>query len=116
LTTRHAQLLKWSSLILSYCRHFRIYKLSLVDAVESDLFYNKRIGKKLGINDLREVLEFMRKDGRIERVGAGKEIGIGRGEEGGLVWVWWRTPEEWGGALYDWVSSSFRVVDLGGEG
>ena len=58
----------------------------------------------------------MRKDGRIERVGAGKEIGIGRGEEGGLVWVWWRTPEEWGGALYDWVSSSFRVVDWGGEG
>ncbi|KAG4414520.1 hypothetical protein IFR04_012321, partial [Cadophora malorum] len=66
LTTHHAQLTKWSSLILSYCRHHKIFKLSLSEALESELFYNKAIGKRLSREDAREVVEFMRREGRAE--------------------------------------------------
>lgn len=41
-------------------------------------------------------MEFMRKEGRAEWVGK---------EGAGECWVWWRTPEEWAGGMYEWVSS-----------
>ncbi|KUJ20569.1 ESCRT-II complex, vps25 subunit [Mollisia scopiformis] len=97
LTTRHAQLQKWSSLILSYCRYHKIWKLSLADAIESDLFWNKKLGKRLSREDAREVLEFMRKEGRSEAVG---------GKDGSVFWVWWRDPEEWAGLIADWVDDT----------
>ncbi|KAE8453749.1 hypothetical protein EG329_009260 [Mollisiaceae sp. DMI_Dod_QoI] len=102
LTTRHAQLQKWSSLILSYCRFHKIFKLSFADAIESDLFWNKRLGKRLSREDAREVVEFMRKEGRAEWVG-------GKGDKdgtGSLFWVWWRNPEEWAGLIADWVDET----------
>ncbi|KAG4430585.1 hypothetical protein IFR05_013924, partial [Cadophora sp. M221] len=71
LTTYHAQLTKWSSLILSYCRHHKIFKLSLSEALETELFYNRSIGKRLSREDAREVVEFMRKEGRAEWVTSG---------------------------------------------
>lgn len=101
LTTHHSQLQKWSTLILSYCRNYKLFKLSLADACESDLFWNKRIGKRLSREDAREIVEFMRKDGRAEWVSGGKE-GMGDGE----FWVWWRTVEEWAGRIADWVDET----------
>jgi ESCRT-II complex subunit VPS25 len=94
-STHHAQLQKWSSLIQSYCRFHRLFKLSLIDSLDSPLFHNTRIGKRLGISEVREVLEFMRKEGRAEWIG---------GKDGGEAWIWWRTPEEWAGGVYEWVS------------
>jgi ESCRT-II complex subunit VPS25 len=98
-TTFHAQCQKWSSLIQAYCRAHRIWKLSLVDALDTDLFYNKRLGKRLSMADAREVVEFMRVEGRAEWIGK-----PGSGEEGGTAWIWWRTPEEWAIAIAEWVS------------
>ena len=94
LTSYHAQLSKWTSLILSYCRHYRIFKLSLVSALDSELFYNKTLGWRLREVDVRDVLEYMRREGRVEFVKGG----------GNEVWVWWRNPEEWASAVYEWVS------------
>jgi ESCRT-II complex subunit VPS25 len=102
-TTFHAQCQKWSSLIQAYCRAHRIWKLSLVDALDTDLFYNKRLGKRLAMGDAREVVEFMRKEGRAEWIGR-----PGAGEEGGTAWIWWRTPEEWAVAIAEWVSWCLR--------
>ena len=44
----------------------------------------------------------MRKEGRAEWVGgkAAGSAGVGSNE----VWVWWRNPEEWATAIYEWVS------------
>jgi len=100
-STHHAQLQKWSSLIQAYCRHHRLFKHSLTDSLDSELFYNKRIGKRLGREDAREVVEFMRREGRAEWVGDGKGKGTG---EGGEFWVWWRNVEEWAGLIAEWVS------------
>lgn len=128
LNTLHAQLVKWSSLVLAYCQHYRIFKLSLSSTSTSsstssstnpnppavfasntppdtdELFYNKRLNRRLALADVREVIAFMRKDGRAEYVG-------GRGDEGGaaggdVVWVYWRTPEEWAGMIEGWVDGT----------
>jgi ESCRT-II complex subunit VPS25 len=95
--TFHAQCRKWSTLILAYCRAHRIWKLSLVDAIDSELFWNKRIERRLSMADAKEVLDWMRKEGRAEWVG---------GPEGGrnVAWIWWRNPEEWAAVIADWVS------------
>lgn len=123
LTTHHAQLTKWSSLVLSYCRHHRIFKLSLSGSGSSntngppssaapggatattttgpgadELFHNKKIDRRLSVADVKEVIEFMRRDGRAEYVG-----GSGGGD---VVWVYWRTPEEWATLIEGWVEDT----------
>lgn len=98
--TLHAQSQKWSSLILAYCRHHRIWRLSLVDAVNWDLFWNKQLDKRLSVVDAREILEFMRREGRVEWVGFAKEA------DRNVAWVWWRTPEEWAAVIESWVDQT----------
>ncbi|KAL7622306.1 hypothetical protein AAE478_007810 [Parahypoxylon ruwenzoriense] len=114
LTTRHSQLEKWSSLVLAYCRHHRLFKLSLsslssanpnpnnnnnnASTSTEDLFYNRRINRRLSVADAREVLDFMRRDGRAEPVGGGSG--------GDVFWVHWRTPEEWAEMIENWVDET----------
>jgi ESCRT-II complex subunit VPS25 len=108
LTTHHAQLVKWSTLVLSYCRHHQLYRLSLTPSSTSpssspepgadELFHNRKLDRRLNTADVREVIDFMRKDGRAEYVG-GKETGD-------VVWVYWRTPEEWAGLVEEWVDAT----------
>lgn len=51
---------------------------------------------------LREVLEYMRKEGRVEWIG-----GNGGGKVGGDVcWVWWRKVEEWARVIEEWVDET----------
>ncbi|KAF3761379.1 ESCRT-II complex, vps25 subunit, partial [Cryphonectria parasitica EP155] len=123
LNTLHAQLVKWSSLVLSYCRHYRIFKLPLslattsssssaaaatTDAAPSssppntdELFHNRRLNRRLALSDIREVIDFMRRDGRAEYVSSG-----GGGGGGDLVWIYWRTPEEWAALVEGWVDET----------
>ncbi|KAK4241739.1 ESCRT-II complex subunit [Achaetomium macrosporum] len=147
LTTHHAQLVKWSSLVLAYCRHHRIFKLSLSGSSgttthnqaaaaaagdttttgtgtsgggeldTTELFYNRRINRRLSLADIREVIDFLRRDGRAEYVaggdgssgssagGGGAEGGVG-GAGGDVVWIYWRTPEEWASLVGGWVDST----------
>ncbi|PGH12352.1 hypothetical protein AJ80_06762 [Polytolypa hystricis UAMH7299] len=98
-TTRHAQLSKWSSLIQHYCRHHRIYRLSLIDAIDSPLFNNATLSKRMSLADARTIVEWMsgvEGGRRAEWVGAEKSV----------AWIWWRRPEEWAGVLADWVEET----------
>lgn len=62
--------------------------------------------------DAREVVEFMRREGRAEWIGR-----PGTGEEGGTAWIWWRTPEEWAVAIAEWVSLCCVLLwEMGGLG
>ncbi|KAI1482166.1 ESCRT-II complex, vps25 subunit [Daldinia eschscholtzii] len=120
LTTHHAQLEKWSSLILSYARHHRIFRLSLSyeGTPYEDLFRNRKLNRALRLSDAREIFEFMRKEGRAEPVAAGNGSsgnagggGGGGGDGGGggggdVYWVYWRTPEEWAGLIEAWVDET----------
>ncbi|KAK7736582.1 hypothetical protein SLS53_007014 [Cytospora paraplurivora] len=129
LNTLHAQLVKWSSLVLSYCQHHRIFKLSLSPTSSNptststtttttttattasptttgpdteEIFHNRKLNRRLALADVREVVDFMRRDGRAEYVGK-EEEGKGGGD---VVWVYWRTPEEWAGVIEGWVDET----------
>ena len=97
--TRQSQLRRWSSLIQAYCRHYRVYKLSIIEAVETPLFYNAVLRKRLATKDARDVIDFMAsKDGdeRAEWLGPDKTS----------CWIWWRKPEEWATLLAAWVANT----------
>ncbi|KAH7175624.1 ESCRT-II complex subunit-domain-containing protein [Dactylonectria macrodidyma] len=98
LATLHAQRTKWSALILAYARHHRVFRLALSSAADSDLFCNRRLDRRLGPDDIRDVVEFMRKDGRAEYVGGGSS--------GDVVYLFWRKPEEWAGLIETYVEES----------
>ncbi|KAK4105155.1 ESCRT-II complex, vps25 subunit [Parathielavia hyrcaniae] len=139
LTTHHAQLTKWSSLVLSYCRHHRIFKLSLsgnpitttnptttsTSSSERDtteLFFNRTINRRLSLPDIREVIDFLRRDNRAEYVtttttststaaggadgGTAGGAAAGGGGGGDIVWIYWRTPEEWAALVESWVDGT----------
>ena len=89
--------------MLSYARHHRLFKLSLSDALTWDLFHEPHIGRRLTLNDAREVMEFMRtKEGARTEWVDGKS-GKGKAD---LCWVWWRRPEEWAEMLEKWVDDT----------
>lgn len=98
LTTHHAQLIKWSALVLAYARHHRLFRLHLSAAADSDLFRNRRIDRRLGPADIRELLDFMRKDGRAEYVA--------KDSPGDVVFIYWRKPEEWAAVVEGYVEET----------
>ncbi|POS76559.1 ESCRT-II complex subunit [Diaporthe helianthi] len=118
LNTHHAQLVKWSALVLSYCQHHRIFKLPLSPTASNyasastsnagaagaapaeDIFFNRRLNRRLALADVRDLIDFMKKDGRAEYVGDGEGAG------GDVVWVYWRTPEEWAALVEAWVDET----------
>jgi ESCRT-II complex subunit VPS25 len=99
--TRSAQLSKWSSLIQSYCRHHRIFKLVLSDALESPLFHNAELKRRLSARDARAVIDYM-----ASKDGDGRAEWIGSPGEKASAWIWWRRPEEWAGLMEAWVSET----------
>ncbi|KAL2202989.1 ESCRT-II complex, vps25 subunit [Sarocladium strictum] len=96
-TTHHAQLTKWSSLVLAYCRHHRVFRLNLLDD-ESPLFRNTTIDRRLSQRDIRDVALFMHKEGRVEFLSGGVN--------GDNVFVYWKKLEEWAAAVEQWVDDT----------
>ncbi|KAM4062940.1 ESCRT-II complex subunit [Hirsutella rhossiliensis] len=98
LTTHHAQLSKWSALVLAYARHHRLFRLHLSAAADSDLFRNRRIDRRLSPADIRDLLDFMRRDGRAEYLDAK--------DSGDVVFVHWRKPDEWAAVVEAYIEDS----------
>ncbi|KIW85865.1 hypothetical protein Z517_01258 [Fonsecaea pedrosoi CBS 271.37] len=97
--TRQAQLKKWSEFIQRYCRHYRLFQLSIIDTLQSPLFYNARLKKGLSLKDAKAVIEYMAsKDG--------DERAEWRGPEKAVAWIWWRKPEEWATLIVNWVEET----------
>ncbi|KAJ4367633.1 hypothetical protein N0V83_007218 [Neocucurbitaria cava] len=115
-STRSSQFLSWSSLIQSYSRHNRIFSLSLIDALNTPLFHNTQLSRRLSLRDAKAILSWMAsseggnraefigtKKGGGGKSGAAAAAAAGGDEEGGRVWIYWRRPEEWAAALEEWV-------------
>ncbi|KAJ5149707.1 hypothetical protein N7448_001285 [Penicillium atrosanguineum] len=105
--TRHSQLQKWSSLIQAWCRHHRQYRLSLIEAIDTPLFHNAQLRKRLDLREARAVIDWMAKseseggDGRAEWI-----EGSGNQAPKSTAWIWWRRPEEWADTIADWVEGT----------
>lgn len=78
--TWHSQLVNWNSLILAYCRYYRIYTLDLSRTsstnnnndqndtknsnkprgeIDGELFWNRKINRALQLETIKAVFEFM---------------------------------------------------------
>uniref|UniRef100_A0A8C6Q139 Serine/threonine-protein kinase WNK4 n=1 Tax=Nothobranchius furzeri TaxID=105023 RepID=A0A8C6Q139_NOTFU len=94
--TRQKQLAAWCSLVLSYCRHHKLYTLDVMEAQESPVFNNKKMERKLSVEAIQVVFEELRKKGNLEWLDKNKTRCL----------VMWRQPEEWGKLMYQWVSNT----------
>ena len=103
LSTRLAQFQQWSALIQSYCRHHRLYRLTVVDALNTPLFHNAKLRKRLTMQEARQILEWMASEEGGRRV-----EWIGREGERGSCWIYWRRPEEWAELIAAWVGAVQR--------
>jgi ESCRT-II complex subunit VPS25 len=99
--TRSAQLLRWSSLVQSYCRHHRIFKLFLSDALDTPLFNNTALKRRLSAQDAKAVIDYM-----ASAEGDNSAEWIGPSTEKASAWIWWRKPEEWASAVEAWVDET----------
>ncbi|KAB2577374.1 Vacuolar protein-sorting-associated protein 25 [Lasiodiplodia hormozganensis] len=106
--TRASQLASWSAHIQAYCRHHRRFQLSLIDALDTDLFWNRKLGKRLALRDARDVVNYMcgaEGGHRAEWVDGDKKKGGGDGEAA-QAWIYWRRPEEWASLIEGWVDAT----------
>ncbi|CAK7568731.1 MAG: hypothetical protein SEPTF4163_006733 [Sporothrix epigloea] len=145
LNSRRAQLDKWSSLVMSYCRHYRIFRLVVaqsgdtssgsasgpirVDGDETaaaaaadadgaapsiayyapNLFHNKTIDRTMPMSEVREVFDDLRRQGRIEVIGASATASLkttSASSDPFSCYVFWRTPEEWAAAVEAFVDET----------
>uniref|UniRef100_A0A672NSX3 Vacuolar protein-sorting-associated protein 25 n=1 Tax=Sinocyclocheilus grahami TaxID=75366 RepID=A0A672NSX3_SINGR len=97
--TRQKQLAAWCSLVLSFCRHRKLYTLDVLEAQESPVFNNKKIERKLSVEAIQVVFEELRKKGNLEWLDKSKSRCL----------IMWRRPEEWGKLIYQWVSKNGMV-------
>jgi ESCRT-II complex subunit VPS25 len=108
-STRSSQLTSWSTLIQSYCRHNRIFALSLVDALNTPLFHNATLRRRLNLRDAKAILTWMSSPeggNRAEYISSdksSKKKTAASDDDGGRFWIYWRRPDEWSAALEEWV-------------
>ncbi|KAM3461475.1 hypothetical protein NHJ6243_004995 [Beauveria neobassiana] len=101
LTTHHAQLRTWAALVLSYARRHRLFRLRLSEAAESDLFYNRRLERRLQPPDIRELMDAMVKNGEAEYLAAALAE-----QTQDVVLVYWKRPEEWAALVEAYVEET----------
>lgn len=102
IATRHEQFKRWSSIILLYCKSHKIWRLQLSEALNSPLFHNIQLRKRLTLLEVREIIDWMTSEEGMQ----GAEW-FGKEGEKGSAWIYWRRPEEWADVLASWVSLIF---------
>ncbi|XP_037078379.1 vacuolar protein-sorting-associated protein 25-like [Pollicipes pollicipes] len=94
--TRQKQLEAWRALILGFCRHHRVYIIDLAEYLDSPLFNNADIKRRLSEESIQAVLDELASTGHVEWIDKSKR----------RCYVFWRTPTEWGQLIYAWVTDS----------
>lgn len=104
-----------------------MFRLSLIDAVDTPLFHNAELRKRISLSDARVIVDWMARSeeeggggrraewvppggpGVAAMTSFGLDGGGGGSSSAGVVdaktvaWIWWRRPEEWATLLADWV-------------
>lgn len=93
---------QWSTLILSYAKFHRIFRIDLSEeTTQSELFKNKLINRRLLLPALRLVIEQMVQAGTAEYDPPKTSKALPTG-----ALIYWKRPEEWAAIIYDWISES----------
>jgi ESCRT-II complex subunit VPS25 len=115
-TARASQLLSWKTLILSYCQHHRLFSLSPTTAATTPLFYNKALNRRLAIDEIIAILDWMSSDEGGKRAewiqstsNSSSKLSKSTGGATGRkerAWLYWKTPDEWATSLERWVDET----------
>jgi len=98
------QLQTWRTLVLAHARFTRTFRLDLSDdqcALEP--FSNPALHRQLALPTLSLILQDLVAQGQaawVEPPAAPKSA----------VWVYWKRPDEWATAIYDWVRLSLSPL------
>jgi ESCRT-II complex subunit VPS25 len=106
--TRLKQVDAWCDLIISYCKQNRIFILDLIEAQTSDLFYNKKIDRKLAVDFIQLVIDELVRTGKAEWInvdtGHSNETKSKKKHQSSkLCIILWHTIDEWSKLIYDYV-------------
>lgn len=78
-----------------------MFKLFLPDALESPLFHNAKLKRRLSSADATAVIDYM-----ASKDGDHRAEWIGPSAEKTSAWIWWLKPEEWAEAIEAWVDET----------
>jgi ESCRT-II complex subunit VPS25 len=95
-------------LIQKYCAYHKIYVLNLNTALDTPLFHNTTLKKRLSLKDAKDVVDYMcspEGDERAEWLTPVSGGGSGGGEKS-TAYIYWRKPEEWGNLIASWVEET----------
>ncbi|GAA6035356.1 hypothetical protein JCM8097_008830 [Rhodosporidiobolus ruineniae] len=102
------QLTQWTTLVLAWCRFHRIFRLDLSDETCSrEPFNNDRIKRRLHLPVLRAVVEHLVTAGQAEY-----DPKPAKGKPAAAAWVYWKRPEEWAAAIYEWVKETGQTNSI----
>ncbi|KAF9351280.1 Vacuolar protein-sorting-associated protein 25 [Mortierella sp. AD094] len=88
----------WSTIIMRYYRHHRLYQLDLDDtATNEDLFNNQRINRRLKPETIQAIVDEMVKKGDAEWDATSRKR---------RAIIYWRKPEDWASMISSWVFES----------
>jgi ESCRT-II complex subunit VPS25 len=96
------QLRLWDAFLTTVAHLGKKDKLKIIDALETPLFYNKTINRRLGEVDVREVIDFMVKIGHAEWANDSRT-------EARIIW---RTNAEWFAIFEDWVKRTVKWNEI----
>lgn len=83
-------------MILEYCKQNKITTLDINEAQNNPPFCNTSINRKLPLDGMITVLEYMSKTGNAAAIDKNKN-----------KWeVYWHSLEEWGNIIYSWASEN----------
>ncbi|KAF8440147.1 ESCRT-II complex subunit-domain-containing protein [Terfezia claveryi] len=105
-TTWASQRLIWATFILQYCRARKLWKAQLSEVLESELFWNRALGRRLKPADAVEILSWMSTEGQIEWETTATTTTTATATDKSAFYIYWRRVDEWANIIYDWIDST----------
>ena len=97
--TRKVQMEAWTSLILTYCKNKRVFKLDVSRALQEQPFQNPALSRGLNQESLETVFEYMREKGKLEWIDKNK----------GRCFLLWHSPSEWANMIHSWAAETGHI-------
>ena len=97
--TRERQLKMWSDLILGYCQSQGSYSIGVQELYASALCNNTSINRKLSIESVMQVCEWMHAN----------KFGEWASESKDRIFVYWKSIQEVAAAIHKWADTTGRI-------
>ncbi|KAK9819764.1 hypothetical protein WJX72_002089 [[Myrmecia] bisecta] len=94
--TREKQSGLWRDLILKYCKHYKVYKLSIDSTDELPLFVNKAIDRRLSSEARAAFVSDLVKQGNAQWLDKLQR----------QVLILWKRLDEWAATIHSWARES----------